>query len=97
MPNTVTASKVIRTQKAIAAKIVAKRADYVLALKENQGTLYADVADFFAVTPLSIFSSASQPKSPSSANASRQPSTQSSVPSCSPLTIHDRALGAGRL
>jgi predicted transposase YbfD/YdcC len=38
----------IGTQKVIAAKIVAKGADYVLALKENQGTLCADVADFFA-------------------------------------------------
>src|SRR5208283_5608038 len=38
----------IGTQKAIAAKIVEKKADYVLALKENQGSLHADVADFFA-------------------------------------------------
>lgn len=38
----------IGTQKAIAAKIIGKTADYVLALKENQGSLYADVADFFA-------------------------------------------------
>src|SRR5271166_1731036 len=38
----------IGTQKAIAAKIVEKQADYVLALKENQGSLHADVADFFA-------------------------------------------------
>lgn len=38
----------IGTQKAIAAKIVERRADYVLALKENQGSLPADVADFFA-------------------------------------------------
>lgn len=36
------------TQKAIAAKIIEKGADYVLALKENQGTLYADVEEFFA-------------------------------------------------
>jgi predicted transposase YbfD/YdcC len=36
------------TQKAIAAKIVEKEADYVLALKENQGSLHADVAEFFA-------------------------------------------------
>lgn len=36
------------TQKAIAAKIVAKKADYVLALKENQGALHADVEAFFA-------------------------------------------------
>src|SRR5208283_4132400 len=34
----------IGTQKAIAEK----QADYVLALKENQGSLHADVADFFA-------------------------------------------------
>jgi predicted transposase YbfD/YdcC len=38
----------IGTQKAIAAKIIGKTADYVLALKQNQGSLYADVADFFA-------------------------------------------------
>lgn len=36
------------TQKAIAAKIVEKGADYVLALKENQGALHADVETFFA-------------------------------------------------
>lgn len=36
------------TQKHIAAKIVAKKADYVLALKGNQGTLEEDVALFFA-------------------------------------------------
>lgn len=38
----------IGTQPAIAAKIVRKEADYVLALKENQGGLQADVAEFFA-------------------------------------------------
>ncbi len=38
----------IGTQTAIAAKIVRKEADYVLALKENQGGLQADVAEFFA-------------------------------------------------
>jgi predicted transposase YbfD/YdcC len=36
------------TQKAIAARIVEKGADYVLALKENQGALHADVEEFFA-------------------------------------------------
>lgn len=36
------------TQKDIAAKIVAKKADYVLALKGNQGTLQEDAALFFA-------------------------------------------------
>jgi hypothetical protein len=36
------------TQKAIAAKIIRKDADYVLALKENQGALCADVEEFFA-------------------------------------------------
>jgi predicted transposase YbfD/YdcC len=36
------------TQKAIAAKIIEKKADYVLAVKENQGSLYADVEAFFA-------------------------------------------------
>jgi predicted transposase YbfD/YdcC len=34
-------------QKEIAAKIIDKGADYVLALKGNQGTLKADVAEFF--------------------------------------------------
>lgn len=34
-------------QKEIAAKIVAKKADYVLALKDNQPTLYAQAADHF--------------------------------------------------
>jgi predicted transposase YbfD/YdcC len=34
-------------QKEIAAQIVAKEADYVLALKENQPTLYAQVSDYF--------------------------------------------------
>lgn len=38
----------IGTQKKIAAKIVEKEADYLLALKENQGALHDDVADFFA-------------------------------------------------
>ncbi len=38
----------IGTQTAIAAKIIDKKADYVLALKENQGGLCADVAEFFA-------------------------------------------------
>ncbi|MER9952114.1 ISAs1 family transposase, partial [Mesorhizobium sp. M0047] len=35
------------TQRQIAAKIVSKKADYVLALKGNQGTLEEDVALFF--------------------------------------------------
>lgn len=35
------------TQKAIAEKIKKKRADYVLALKGNQGSLYEDVALYF--------------------------------------------------
>lgn len=34
-------------QKDVAAQIVAKDADYVLALKENQPTLYEQVADYF--------------------------------------------------
>jgi predicted transposase YbfD/YdcC len=34
-------------QKEIAAQIVAKEADFVLALKENQPTLYEQVADYF--------------------------------------------------
>ena len=38
----------IGTQKAIAKKIIDKDADYLLALKENQDSLHADVADFFA-------------------------------------------------
>lgn len=37
----------IGCQKAIAAQIIAKRADYVLALKSNQPTLYQDVAQWF--------------------------------------------------
>ena len=36
------------TQKQIAGKILAKKADYVLALKGNQGTLHEDAAQFFA-------------------------------------------------
>ena len=36
------------TQKDIAARIVARKADYVLALKGNQGTLQEDAALFFA-------------------------------------------------
>jgi predicted transposase YbfD/YdcC len=36
------------TQKAIAARIVEKGADYVLACKENQAALHADVEEFFA-------------------------------------------------
>ena len=36
------------TQKAITAKIITRKADYVLALKGNQGTLEADAALFFA-------------------------------------------------
>jgi predicted transposase YbfD/YdcC len=42
------------TQKAIAARIVAKRADYVLALKGNQGTLQEDAALFFADPVLAV-------------------------------------------
>lgn len=38
----------IGTQKQIAAQIIAKKADYVLALKGNQGTLEKDAALFFA-------------------------------------------------
>jgi len=40
------------TQKAIAAKIVEKKADYVLALKGNQSALHDDVKRFFADTAL---------------------------------------------
>ncbi|GAC1577612.1 MAG: hypothetical protein NVS3B5_09760 [Sphingomicrobium sp.] len=36
------------TQKAIAAKIITRKAEYVLALKGNQGTLEADARQFFA-------------------------------------------------
>lgn len=35
------------TQKDITAKIRKRKADYVLALKGNQGTLHDDVKDFF--------------------------------------------------
>ena len=38
----------IGTQKKIAAKIIDKGADYLLALKTNQGSLHDDVEDFFA-------------------------------------------------
>lgn len=36
------------TQKVIAAKIIDSKADYLLALKENQETLHRDAAEFFA-------------------------------------------------
>lgn len=42
------------TQKEIAARIVAGKGDYVLALKGNQGTLHEDVALFFADRVLSL-------------------------------------------
>ena len=35
------------TQKGIAEKIKKKRADYVLALKGNQGTMFEDVKEYF--------------------------------------------------
>ena len=35
-------------QKAIAAKIIDRKADYLLALKGNQETLHQDAAEFFA-------------------------------------------------
>ena len=35
------------TQKGIAEKIKKKRADYVLALKGNQGRMYEDVKEYF--------------------------------------------------
>ncbi len=38
----------IGTQKKIAAKIIDKEADYLLALETNQGSLHDDVKDFFA-------------------------------------------------
>jgi predicted transposase YbfD/YdcC len=37
------------TQRAIAAQIIDQQADYALALKENQGTLYEDVKDTFTL------------------------------------------------
>ncbi len=37
------------TQRAIAAQIIDQEADYALALKENQGTLYEDVKDTFTL------------------------------------------------
>src|SRR5713226_6063035 len=37
------------TQRAIAAQIIEQHADYALALKENQGTLYEDVKDTFTL------------------------------------------------
>lgn len=36
-------------QTAIAEKIIQKKADYVLALKGNQGTLHSEVSDFFEI------------------------------------------------
>lgn len=36
------------TQKDIAARIIARKADYLLSLKGNQGTLHRDVTEFFA-------------------------------------------------
>ncbi len=39
----------IGTQRAIAAQIVDQQADYALALKENQGTLYENVKDSFTL------------------------------------------------
>jgi len=34
-------------QRTIAEKIVAKKADYILAVKENQGNLFAEIKDSF--------------------------------------------------
>jgi len=42
------------TQTEIASKVVAKKADYVLALKGNQGVLHQDVAQSFADPALAI-------------------------------------------
>ena len=39
---------VMGTQTAIAEKIKKKRADYVLALKRNQNSLYEDVQEYFS-------------------------------------------------
>jgi predicted transposase YbfD/YdcC len=39
----------IGTQRAIAAQIIEQKGDYALALKENQGTLYEEVKDTFAL------------------------------------------------
>jgi len=44
----------IGTQKAIAGQIVAKKADYLLALKGNQTALHVDVVEFFSDPELSI-------------------------------------------
>jgi predicted transposase YbfD/YdcC len=44
----------IGTQKAIAAKIVARKGDYLLACKENQPALNADVEEFFADPALAL-------------------------------------------
>lgn len=43
-------------QKEIAQKIIDKKADYVLALKENQANLYADVVDLFSHAQQTHFS-----------------------------------------
>jgi predicted transposase YbfD/YdcC len=47
----------IGTQRAIAAQIIDQQADYALALKENQGTLYEDVKDTFTLARTDNFRS----------------------------------------
>jgi predicted transposase YbfD/YdcC len=44
----------IGTQKSIAAKIIAKKADYLLALKANQKALHDDVVEFFSDPELTV-------------------------------------------
>jgi len=43
-------------QKNIAKKIVAKKADYILSVKENQKDLYEDIQDSFKILPTSDYS-----------------------------------------
>jgi len=42
-------------QKSIARKIVTKKADYILSVKENQKDLYEDIQDSFKILPTSDF------------------------------------------
>lgn len=43
-------------QKSIARKIVSKKADYILSVKENQKDLYEDIQDSFRILPTSDYS-----------------------------------------
>ena len=45
----------IGTQRAIAAQIIEQHGDYALALKENQGSLYENVQETFALAQKDAF------------------------------------------